>query len=202
MFVSLMTKLFGSRNDRLLKQMQKEVSKINALEPVFEALSDEELKAKTTEFKERVEQGEELDVILPEAFAVVREASKRVFGMRHFDVQMIGGMVLNSGKIAEMRTGEGKTLTATLPSYLNALTGKGVHVITVNDYLATRDGDWCRPLFEFLGMAVGCNIAVWHHKINKQLTIQILLMVPTMNSVLIIFAITWPFHQKSALKNH
>jgi preprotein translocase subunit SecA len=159
MFVSLMTKLFGSRNDRLLKQMQKEVNKINALEPVFEALSDEEIKAKTTEFKERVEQGEELDAILPEAFAVVREASKRVFGMRHFDVQMIGGMVLNSGKIAEMRTGEGKTLTATLPSYLNALTGKGVHVITVNDYLATRDGDWCRPLFEFLGMTVGCNIA-------------------------------------------
>lgn len=159
MFVSLMTKLFGSRNDRLLKQMQKEVSKINALEPVFEALSDEELKAKTAEFKERVAQGEALDAILPEAFAVVREASKRVFGMRHFDVQMIGGMVLNSGKIAEMRTGEGKTLTATLPSYLNALTGKGVHVITVNDYLATRDGDWCRPLFEFLGMTVGCNIA-------------------------------------------
>ena len=159
MFVSLMTKLFGSRNDRLLKQMQKEVNKINALEPVFEALSDEELKAKTTEFKERVAQGEALDAILPEAFAVVREASKRVFGMRHFDVQMIGGMVLNSGKIAEMRTGEGKTLTATLPSYLNALTGKGVHVITVNDYLATRDGDWCRPLFEFLGMTVGCNIA-------------------------------------------
>jgi len=159
MFVSLMTKLFGSRNDRLLKQMQKEVSKINALEPVFEALSDEELKAKTTEFKERVEKGEALDAILPEAFAVVREASKRVFGMRHFDVQMIGGMVLNSGKIAEMRTGEGKTLTATLPSYLNALTGKGVHVITVNDYLATRDGNWSRPLFEFLGMTVGCNIA-------------------------------------------
>lgn len=159
MFVSLMTKLFGSRNDRLLKQMRKEVNKINALEPVFEALSDEELKAKTTEFKERVEQGEELDVILPEAFAVVREASKRVFGMRHFDVQMIGGMVLNSGKIAEMRTGEGKTLTATLPAYLNALTNKGVHVITVNDYLATRDADWSRPLFEFLGMTVGCNIA-------------------------------------------
>ena len=159
MFVNLMTKLFGSRNDRLLKQMQKEVNKINALEAVFEALSDEELKAKTTEFKERVEQGEELDAILPEAFAVVREASKRVFGMRHFDVQMIGGMVLNSGKIAEMRTGEGKTLTATLPAYLNALTNKGVHVITVNDYLATRDADWCRPLFEFLGMTVGCNIA-------------------------------------------
>lgn len=159
MFVKLMTKLFGSRNDRLLKQMRKEVQKINALEPVFEALNDEELKAKTTEFKERLEQGETLDAILPEAFAVVREASKRVFDMRHFDVQMIGGMVLNSGKIAEMRTGEGKTLTATLPSYLNALTGKGVHVITVNDYLATRDADWSRPLFEFLGMTVGCNIA-------------------------------------------
>ncbi|MBA6329171.1 preprotein translocase subunit SecA [Colwellia sp. MB02u-6] len=159
MFVNIMTKLFGSRNDRLLKQMQKEVSKINALEPVFEALSDEELKAKTPEFKERIAQGEELDDLLPEAFAVVREASKRVFGMRHFDVQMIGGMVLNSGKIAEMRTGEGKTLTATLPSYLNALTGKGVHVITVNDYLAKRDGDWNRALFEFLGMTVGCNVA-------------------------------------------
>ncbi|WP_085298355.1 preprotein translocase subunit SecA [Cognaticolwellia mytili] len=159
MFVNLMTKMFGSRNDRLLKQMRKEVIKINALEPVFEALNDEELKAKTIEFKERIEQGETLDAILPEAFAVVREASKRVFGMRHFDVQMIGGMVLNSGKIAEMRTGEGKTLTATLPSYLNGLTGKGVHVITVNDYLATRDADWSRPLFEFLGMTVGCNIA-------------------------------------------
>ena len=159
MFVNLLTKIFGSRNDRLLKQMGKEVKKINALEPVLEALSDEELKAKTAEFKERVSQGETLEQILPEAFAVVREASKRVFGMRHFDVQMIGGMVLNDGKIAEMRTGEGKTLTATLPSYLNALTGKGVHVITVNDYLATRDADWSRPLFEFLGLTVGCNVA-------------------------------------------
>ena len=159
MFVKLLTTMFGSRNDRLLKKMGKEVKKINALEPLLEALSDEELKAKTTEFKERVANGETLDAILPEAFAVVREASKRVFGMRHFDVQMIGGMVLNDGKIAEMRTGEGKTLTATLPSYLNALTGKGVHVITVNDYLATRDADWSRPLFTFLGLTVGCNIA-------------------------------------------
>jgi len=139
--------------------MQKEVTKINALEPIIEALSDEELKLKTADFKDRLEKEETLDSILPEAFAVVREASKRVFGMRHFDVQMIGGMVLNDGKIAEMRTGEGKTLTATLPSYLNALTGNGVHVITVNDYLATRDADWSRPLFEFLGMTVGCNIA-------------------------------------------
>jgi preprotein translocase subunit SecA len=159
MFVKLLTKMFGSRNDRLIKQMGKEVKKINALEPILEALSDEELKAKTIEFKERLTAEETLDNILPEAFAVVREASKRVFGMRHFDVQMIGGMVLNDGKIAEMRTGEGKTLTATLPSYLNALTGKGVHVITVNDYLATRDADWSRPLFEFLGLTVGCNIA-------------------------------------------
>ncbi|TMM47733.1 preprotein translocase subunit SecA [Colwellia ponticola] len=159
MFGNLLTKIFGSRNDRLLKQMSKEVSKINALEPVLEALSDEELTAKTTEFKERYTQGETVEQLLVESFAVVREASKRVFGMRHFDVQMIGGMVLNDGKIAEMRTGEGKTLTATLPSYLNALTGKGVHVITVNDYLATRDADWSRPLFEFLGLTVGCNIA-------------------------------------------
>ncbi len=158
MFVNLMTKLFGSRNDRLIKQMGKEVVKINALEPVIEALSDEELKAKTQEFKERLANNETLDSLLPEAFAVVREASKRVFGMRHFDVQMIGGMVLHEGKIAEMRTGEGKTLTATLPAYLNALTGKGVHVITVNDYLASRDADWSRPLFEYLGLSVGCNV--------------------------------------------
>jgi len=159
MFVNLLTKMFGSRNDRLLKKMGKEVKKINALEPVIQALSDDELKAKTAEFKERLAQGETLDAILPEAFAVVREASIRVFDMRHFDVQLIGGMVLNDGKIAEMRTGEGKTLTATLPSYLNGLTGKGVHVITVNDYLATRDANWSRPLFSFLGLTVECNIA-------------------------------------------
>ena len=158
MFVKLATKLFGSRNDRLIKQMRKEVKKINELEPVIQALSDDELKAKTAEFKERIANGETLEALLPEAFAVVREASVRVFGMRHFDVQMIGGMVLNQGKIAEMRTGEGKTLTATLPSYLNALTGKGVHIVTVNDYLAARDADWSRPLFEFLGLTVGCNI--------------------------------------------
>ncbi|WP_371373548.1 preprotein translocase subunit SecA [Thalassotalea aquiviva] len=158
MFVKLITKMFGSRNDRLLKQMNKDVKKINALEPTIQAYTDEELQAKTAEFKERLAQGESLKDILPEAFAVVREASVRVFGMRHFDVQLIGGMVLQEGKIAEMRTGEGKTLTATLPSYLNALTGKGVHVITVNDYLAKRDADWSRPLFEFLGLTVGCNI--------------------------------------------
>ncbi|QDP00351.1 preprotein translocase subunit SecA [Thalassotalea sp. PS06] len=158
MFVKMMTKLFGSRNDRLIKQMGKDVKKINALEEGLQALSDEELKAKTAEFKQRIEDGETLQSLIVEAFAVVREASVRVFGMRHFDVQMIGGTVLHQGKIAEMRTGEGKTLTATLPAYLNALTGKGVHVITVNDYLARRDADWSRPLFEFLGLTVGCNI--------------------------------------------
>jgi preprotein translocase subunit SecA len=158
MFVKLLTKMFGSRNDRLLKQMQKEVDKINALEPVIEAMSDEEIKAKTAEFRQRISDGATLEDVLPEAFAVVREASKRVFFMRHFDVQMVGGMVLHRGQIAEMRTGEGKTLTATLPAYLNALTGKGVHVITVNDYLASRDADWSRPLFTFLDLTVGCNI--------------------------------------------
>jgi preprotein translocase subunit SecA len=164
MFVNLLTKIFGSRNDRLLKKLRKEVNKINALEPTIEALSDEELKAKTDEFKTRLGNGETLDDLLVEAFAVVREASKRVFGMRHFDVQMIGGMVLHQGKIAEMRTGEGKTLTATLPAYLNALSGKGVHIVTVNDYLASRDADWARPLFEFLGMTVGCNISNIPHQ--------------------------------------
>jgi preprotein translocase subunit SecA len=158
MFVKLLTKMFGSRNDRILKQLGKEVKKINALEPTFESLSDEELKAKTAEFKQRIADGASLDDLLVEAFATVREASKRVFGMRHFDVQLIGGMVLHDGKIAEMRTGEGKTLTATLPAYLNALSGKGVHIVTVNDYLASRDAEWSRPLFEFLGLTVGCNI--------------------------------------------
>ncbi|MBU3021544.1 preprotein translocase subunit SecA [Aestuariibacter sp. A3R04] len=158
MFASILRKIFGSRNDRLLKKLKKRVDAINALEPELEALSDEQLKGKTAELKARLENGETTDDILVDAFATVREASKRVYGMRHFDVQMLGGMVLESGKIAEMRTGEGKTLTATLPTYLNALTGKGVHVVTVNDYLARRDADWSRELFEFLGMTVGCNI--------------------------------------------
>ncbi|ABO25311.1 preprotein translocase subunit SecA [Shewanella loihica] len=159
MFGKLLTKIFGSRNDRTLKTLGKIVTKINALEADFEKFSDEELKAKTAEFKQRLESGQTLDDVMPEAFAVVREASKRVFEMRHFDVQLLGGMVLDSNRIAEMRTGEGKTLTATLPAYLNALTGKGVHVITVNDYLARRDAENNRPLFEFLGMTVGVNIA-------------------------------------------
>ncbi|MCX8650330.1 preprotein translocase subunit SecA [Gilliamella sp. B2776] len=158
MLLKLLTKVFGSRNERVLKMMRKRVERINALEPQMEALTDEELKAKTTEFKQRIADGTKLDDILEEAFAVVREASKRVFGMRHFDVQLIGGMVLNERCIAEMRTGEGKTLTATLPAYLNALTGKGVHVVTVNDYLAQRDAENNRPLFEFLGLSVGINL--------------------------------------------
>ena len=158
MFSSILRKVFGSRNDRLLKKLRKNVDAINALEAEFEKLSDEALKAKTDEFKARIEKGETLDDILVEAFATVREASKRVYGMRHFDVQMLGGQVLHEGKISEMRTGEGKTLTATLPTYLNALSGKGVHVVTVNDYLARRDAEWSNQLFMFLGMRVGCNV--------------------------------------------
>lgn len=158
MITKLLTKVVGSRNDRTLRRLRKIVKEINNFEPAFQALSDDELQAKTVEFRQRIEQGETLDQLLPEAFATVREASKRVFGMRHFDVQLIGGMVLNAGQIAEMRTGEGKTLTATLPAYLNALAGKGVHIVTVNDYLAKRDAETNRPLFEFLGMTVGINV--------------------------------------------
>ncbi|MGO0308011.1 preprotein translocase subunit SecA [Endozoicomonas acroporae] len=155
MFASLIKKVIGSRNDRQLKRMGKIVKSINALEESLAALSDDELKAKTGEFRERFNKGETLDDLLPEAFAVVREAGKRVMGMRHFDVQLIGGMTLHEGRIAEMRTGEGKTLVATLPAYLNAIPGQGVHVVTVNDYLARRDANWMRPLYEFLGMSVG-----------------------------------------------
>lgn len=158
MISRVLTAVFGSSNDRTLKRLRKIVARINKLEPAFEQLSDEQLQAKTTEFKERLSAGETLQAILPEAFATVREASKRVMGMRHFDVQLIGGMVLTDRNIAEMRTGEGKTLTATLPCYLNALTGKGVHVVTVNDYLARRDAETNRPLFEFLGMSVAVNV--------------------------------------------
>ncbi|MEE3159155.1 MAG: preprotein translocase subunit SecA, partial [Pseudomonadota bacterium] len=155
MFAPLVRKLLGSKNDRELKRMGKVVVAINAQEEGLNALSDEQLKAKTGEFKQRLADGATLDQLLPEAFAVVREAGKRVMGMRHFDVQLIGGMTLHEGKIAEMKTGEGKTLVATLPVYLNALAGKGVHVVTVNDYLASRDANTMRPLYEFLGMTVG-----------------------------------------------
>jgi preprotein translocase subunit SecA len=158
MLPKLLTSIFGSRNDRLLKQYRQIVAKVNALEPQFEALSNEQLRAKTDEFKQRLTQGATLDDVLPEAFAAVREASKRTLKMRHFDVQLIGGMALHFGKIAEMRTGEGKTLTATLPVYLNALAGKGVHVVTVNDYLARRDAEWMGEIYGFLGLAVGVNV--------------------------------------------
>ncbi|MFC4729347.1 preprotein translocase subunit SecA [Coralloluteibacterium thermophilus] len=155
MFNSVLTRVFGSRNERLVKQFNRSVAKINALEPQFEALDDAALQAKTQEFKERFAKGESLDALLPEAFATVREASKRVLGMRHYDVQMIGGMVLHEGKIAEMRTGEGKTLVGTLPVYLNALAGEGVHVVTVNDYLARRDAGQMGRLYSWLGLSVG-----------------------------------------------
>jgi preprotein translocase subunit SecA len=158
MATNFLTQIFGSRNDRLLKQYRKTVERINALEPSFEKLDDAALRAKTQEFKDRVAKGESLDDLLPEAFATVREASKRIMKMRHFDVQLLGGMALHNGKISEMRTGEGKTLTATLPVYLNALTGKGVHVVTVNDYLANRDAQWMGRLYNYLGLSVGINL--------------------------------------------
>ena len=161
--MSFLTKIFGSRNQRLLKQYQKVVREINALEPKLEALTDEQLKAKTPEFKDRISKGETLDAILPEAFAVCREASKRVLKMRHFDVQMMGGMALHFGKIAEMGTGEGKTLMATLPIYLNALSGKGVHVVTVNDYLAQRDAEQMGQLYGWLGLTTGVNLSQLEH---------------------------------------
>jgi preprotein translocase subunit SecA len=161
--MSLLTQIFGSRNQRLIKQYQKTVRDINALEPAMEKLSDAELQAKTPEFKERIAKGEKLDDILPEAFAVCREASKRVLKMRHFDVQLIGGMVLHDGKIAEMGTGEGKTLMATLSVYLNALAGKGVHVVTVNDYLAQRDAEWMGRLYSWLGLTTGVNLSQMEH---------------------------------------
>ncbi len=155
MIGSILKKILGTRNDRELKRIQVLVDAINAFEPAIAALTDQELRAKTDEFKKRLEAGATLDELLTEAFAVVREASKRTLGMRHFDVQLIGGIVLHQGKIAEMKTGEGKTLVATLPVYLNALTGKGVHVVTVNDYLARRDSQWMSPVYLFLGLSVG-----------------------------------------------
>ena len=163
MISGILKKIFGSRNDRLIRQYMAVVRQINALEAGLAALSDEALRAKTDEFKNRLANGETLDALLPEAFAVVREAGKRALGMRHFDVQLIGGMVLHHGKIAEMRTGEGKTLVSTLPAYLNALTGQGVHIVTVNDYLAQRDAEWMGELHRFLGLTVGVNLSQMSH---------------------------------------
>ncbi|HPB38302.1 MAG TPA: preprotein translocase subunit SecA, partial [Syntrophorhabdus sp.] len=155
MITNILKKIIGTKNERELKRIQPLVEKVNSLEDEYRSLSDEQLKAKTPFFRERLEQGEELDMLLPEAFAAAREAAQRTVGMRHFDVQLIGGVVLHEGKIAEMATGEGKTLVATLPVYLNALTGLGVHVVTVNDYLARRDAEWMGPIYKFLGLSVG-----------------------------------------------
>lgn len=163
MLSGLLKKVFGSRNDRLVRQYSRAVARINDLEPSIAALSDEALAGKTVEFRQRLAQGAELDSLLPEAFAVVREAGKRTLGLRHFDVQLIGGMVLHAGKIAEMRTGEGKTLVATLAAYLNALPGKGVHIVTVNDYLASRDAEWMGQIYRFLGLSTGCNLSRMAH---------------------------------------
>ncbi len=168
MINKLLSKIFGTRNQRLVKKMRKEVLAINQLESDLSALTDEQLKAKTIEFRDRYQKGETLNQLMPEAFAVVREASRRILKLRHFDVQLIGGMVLHQGKIAEMRTGEGKTLVATLPAYLNALTGKGVHIVTVNDYLAKRDAEWMGPLYQFLGLEVGINLTNMSYEEKKQ----------------------------------
>jgi len=157
MFLKIAKKIFGSSNDRFLKKLEKDVVNINNAEKKYEKLSDNELKKKTQEFKTKLNNKETLDSILVEAFSVVREAAKRTLKQRHFDVQLMGGMVLHKGMIAEMKTGEGKTLVATLPVYLNALEGKGVHVVTVNDYLAKRDSEWMGKIYKFLGLSVGCS---------------------------------------------
>src|SRR5580765_4954831 len=165
---SIPQKIFGSRNERLLKQYAGVVKQINALEPAIAGLSDGALRGKTGEFRKRLAEGATLEELLPEAFAVVREASKRTLRMRHFDVQLVGGMVLHNGKIAEMKTGEGKTLVATLPAYLNALTGKGVHIVTVNDYLARRDAEWMGKVYSFLGLTVGVNLPHMEPEVKRR----------------------------------
>ena len=200
--MNMFSKVFGTRSQREVKRIMPLVEKIESLRPDMQKLSDEELRGKTREFKKRLEEGETLDDLLPEAFAVVREAGKRVLGMEHFRVQLIGGIILHQGRIAEMRTGEGKTLVATLPSYLNALEGKGVHVVTVNDYLAKRDAEEMGKIHEFLGLTVGvvlndmkqderraaynCDVTY----VRKHMS-AILLTLPIMNLVSIICVTTW-----------
>src|SRR5215831_15646080 len=166
MISNILTRIVGSRNERLLKQYSQAVVDINALEPTIAALPDEAFKEKTAELRAKVAGGATLDDVLPEAFALVREAGKRTLSMRHFDVQLIGGIALHNGKIAEMRTGEGKTLVATLPAYLNTLAGQSVHIVTVNDYLAQRDADWMGKIFRFLGLTVGVNLSRMEHDLK------------------------------------
>ncbi len=191
MATTFLTKIFGSRNDRLLKQYRKVAARINALEPEFEKLGDDELRGKTQQFRDRLAAGETIEQLLPEAFAVVREASKRVMKMRHFDVQLVGGMALHEGKIAEMRTGEGKTLTATLPVYLNALGGKGVHVVTVNDYLANRDAQWMGRLYGFLGWTGGVNLPRMRREDKQPPTTPTSPTAPTTSTASTTCATTW-----------
>ena len=193
--MNMFSKVFGTRSQREVKRIMPLVEKIESLRPDMQKLSDEELRGKTREFKKRLEEGETLDDLLPEAFAVVREAGKRVLGMEHFRVQLIGGIILHQGRIAEMRTGEGKTLVATLPSYLNALEGKGVHVVTVNDYLAKRDAEEMGKIHEFLGLTVGVVLNDMKQSVVLHTTVM-LPMLRTMNSVSIICVTTW-----SSIKN-
>ena len=191
MLISTVKKIFGTRNDRELKRMSKAVVRINALEEAMQALDDAALRAKTGEFRSRLADGEKLEQLLPEAFAVVREAGVRALAMRHFDVQLIGGMALHDGKIAEMRTGEGKTLVATLPAYLNALPDHSVHLVTVNDYLAQRDAAWMGPLYEFLGLSVGVVRSGQSTEDKKAAMPVMWSMAPIMNLVLITSATIW-----------
>ena len=197
MIGALARKFFGSANDRRVKGYQARVDAINALEPEIAALSDDALQARTAEFKKRLAEGETLDDLLPEAFAMVREAAKRTLGQRHFDVQLIGGMVLHEGDIAEMKTGEGKTLVATLAVYLNALAGKGVHVVTVNDYLARRDSDWMGQIYRFLGLTVGVILHGLTTRSGKSPTPATSPTAPTTNSASTISAITWSIASKT-----
>ena len=193
--MSVIEKIFGTHSSRELKRIEPLVDKIEALRPAMQALSDEELRGKTEEYKKRLTEGETLDDLLPEAYATVREAAKRVLNMEHYRVQLIGGIILHQGRIAEMRTGEGKTLVSTLPAYLNALEGKGVHVVTVNDYLAKRDAEWMGQVHEFLGLKVG--VVLNSMTSDRKLTSVISLMLPTTNWDLIICVITWLFTRNS-----
>ena len=187
--MGLFTKIFGTRSQREIKQIQPLVDKILAMEGEYAALSEEELKGKTAQFKDRLSKGETLDDLLPEAFAAIREAAWRVLGMKPYPVQLIGGIVLHQGRIAEMKTGEGKTLVAILPCYLNALNGQGVHVVTVNDYLARRDSEWMGKVYRYMGLTIG--LVAFPPRSAGKLTPQILLTAPTMSLASITSGITW-----------